>query len=201
MIAAAQQRVFRALDPYEEPFTDAVPSRALLFPVWNPLTSKQLGAIVAVARAAGDKGFFRIHYQFEGEGEFIRLDALSPARLPAGGPEAALVSESGSWGLISDEDFTGLFAATSDELLNELIRRWPPTEEIPDHIGAIAMGTELSWTTPAGVRAEDQWTVFLHLWTAYKDVGSNTAWIPPLLVHVYGLERTREMLADFPEIG
>ena len=200
MIAAAEQRVFRALDPYDAPFADAVPARAILFPVSNPLTPAQLEALVALARAAGDGGFFRIHYEFADQSEFIRLDDLADVRRPTGGPVAAFVAETGRWGILTDEDFTGLVAAADAELLNVLLDRWPATTEVRDHIEVRRPGTKLTWTTPGGVAAEDQWRLFLELWTAFKGVGDTAAWIPQIIAHVYGEDRARQMLLEFPEI-
>jgi hypothetical protein len=197
VIAPAEQRVFRALDPYEAPFTDSVPARAILFPLSNPLTDEQFDAVVALARAGGDEGFLRIQYESGDEGEFVPLDDLAEARKPIGGPMAAFVSESGRWGILTDEDLTGLVAAADSELLAVLLDRWPATTEVRDHI---RVGTELSSSTPGGVAARDQWRLFLRLWTAYKGVGDSVSWIPPILEHVYGRDRARQMLLEFPAI-
>ena len=198
MIAVARRRVYRALDPYDAPFTDAVPARAIVFPASNPLTPAQLDALVALAQAAGDGGFFRIHHELEDDYEFIAIDDPAEACRPTGGPAAAFLSESGTWGVLTDEDLTGLVAAADHELLNVLLDRWPATNEVRDHI---RVGSKLSWSTPGGVAAEDQWRLFLGLWTAYTRAGDRASWIPPLLEHVYGRERAARMLLDFPEIA
>jgi hypothetical protein len=195
-------RVFRELEPHEPSFADGVPARAILFPVANPLTPPQFAALSALGRAAGDDGFFRIHYEFHSESEFVPFDAVDEAAKPTLAKEVALLSESGRWGLLTDEDYTGLVAAANSELLAVLIEAWPATEEHRNQIRSYRGGREMSWTTPGGVEADDQWRLFVALWTEYHAFGSSdTSWIRGQLEHVYGPEPARQMLAEFPGIA
>jgi hypothetical protein len=160
--------VFKNLDPFEEPFAEAIRVRALLYPVedWN-FVEAELPALQHAVRAAGDEGFYvtRLERQVEQppdepEDWFFPLDDIAAYPGETSAPfETALVSPSATWGIMFSHEFHAVIGGVDvfvETLYAELNR--DPEQEARKMIE--------HWLEMYGRRT--------------------SSWIPSLMHHIYG---------------
>ncbi len=170
-------RVFASNNPFEDTFTETVPSRALLHSVLYEFDRTQFVALRSAARAILDHGVVATClWPVEDEDchWYIPLNELERCHaLP--GPifvyENAIFSPSGKWGLMfSHENFVVLGG-----------------EQQFIDVFFVELGTSVN----------EQVNTFLRDWKEDANMYSfNVAWIPPLLKHLFGEERAKEFLTD-----
>jgi hypothetical protein len=213
----AFERVFTRPEPYETPFPPAVPHRAIVYPfevpVGDPLPHSiraGLDAVATLARAARDDGFYRTYFATWSEGEprasFVPLDAVPDQyrQLDQYLEEVALVSPSGRWGVMVDEDRWALVGTDTSDLLEVFLDAFPPTPDAP-RIGlrVVSEGHDRTWQPLAGVPAREQVRLFLSLYDRIcrdEARAETREWLERLLEHVYDAERTHELMRAWREV-
>ena len=213
--SAVFRRVFGRAEAYEAPFTPNVPYRAIVYPFVPPAgdplpdyVREALEAVAALARAAGDDGFYRTYFDVWTEDKprssFVPLSAVPDEyrRLDQCLEEVALVSTQGRWGLMADEDRWALVGTDSAELLDVFLDTFPTTPATP-RVGLriVSEAHDVTWQPAAGVPARQQVRVFLSLYARFwRGDESTVTWLRRMLQHVYGDVRADELLLDWPVI-
>jgi hypothetical protein len=216
--APARDRVFRVVDAYEEPFTDAAPVRALLFPQSYQLEPPQLAVLKRAAKSVGDDSILlesmeaatpdepRWEFSVEGDGpydviEFILVNAM--------------FSPSGQWGLvISEEDHAVIggvgdfmriiadeFPATAEPTQHFWGPSSSPLNDVPDDtpvedkVSRLISASQPIPVAAGGAFGDEQAPAFIDYWKNFRDPTRGIGdWLPGLFVHIYGQERARRLL-------
>jgi hypothetical protein len=167
--ASAYSRVFLHSDPFDAPFTEAMESRALLYPVAYTLERDEYEVVAQAAHVVGDSAMvlsipkngddidpleYPVHWLLEFE-DFTEYE-LTRASIH----ENALYSPAGKWGLLVSHE-QHMVVGGSVEFVETMVRGFPGAE-----------------------RALEE---FLNTWAEHKQKRDvDTAWIHALLVHLYG---------------
>jgi hypothetical protein len=177
--------LFRALDPYSEPFNVTASARLLLYPIEGFfLDEQQFRAIADASLENGDAtGFLVPALSWEGQAEWDKrtmweLDLNNPTVSYYGGPEndpfvwiTAMFGSNGGWGVVtSDEEFA--LVGGDEQVVAKIVARLPehPTEMIDQLIEDV----------------DD----------LYERLGIKTEWLFKVLQHVVGSARAREYLKN-----
>lgn len=212
-----RDRVFAELDAFGSPFADALAARALLFPVPIGLEPRQIEALRAAARDAGDEMIFMEVLRLSPEEErFWELSTDDGAPYDVVDPfiDTALFSPAGTWGMIiSYEDHA--VVGGPPEFMRRLAADFPATELPPQNV--LMGGREPEWPdgsidevvgamaaagTPlplASGRAfgDGQALAFVEFFRALRAADRHPRpWLAPLLRHLFGSEHAERLLRE-----
>lgn len=220
--APARDRVFRIVDAYDEPFTDAAPVRALLFPTSYQLEPAQLAVLKRAAQSVGDDSVF-----------LESLEAITPDEpywefpVVGDGPYDviefvlvnAIFSPSGQWGLVISEEDHAVIGGVP-EFMRTIADDFPPTasptqhfwgpaydplDDLPDDApidDKVSRLISASQSIPVAsggafgdAFGDTQALAFINYWKNFRDPARGIAdWLPALFVHIYGKARARHLL-------
>lgn len=171
--------VFSSADPFGAPFSSAMSSRAILFPVAFILDRGQFAALFEAAAAVGERevllsvvegsssGRVRGPHWRVGASDYDEYCALGEP----GVLENALYSPSGLWGLLVSHEQHALVGG-KQEFISTLEASFPKFRQ--------------------GISA------FLAYWRENRERrGTDTRWIVALLSHLYGQERSAGILSGW----
>jgi hypothetical protein len=159
----------------EQPFSEDQKERFLLFPC-DFLLSKDVANSLAVSAKSNSENFLLVTYivspEYEKENNqkfwLIDFSELEELWKEIGPVEYALFSIKGDWGVIFSYERFALLGCTKEFAC--ILR-----ENFPE--------------------IDTQIFSFLEYWKDYeKEPYISTTWIPPLLSHLYGIEKTKELL-------
>lgn len=170
--------VFATTDAFGKPLQKSMRARALLYPVTYLLDPEQGAAVVGAAREVGDDTF--CVSITEGDNDFTdqsrhwELDywEMNEYReLPLVGVlENAIYSPRGRWGLLISHEQHAVVGGTP-EFIHSLKLQWP--------------------------RFDESLSEFVKYWAEIKlRRKADTAWLEPLLAHLYGDKFAREAVAQ-----
>lgn len=184
----AFDRVYQSADPFDSPFRDDWPDRALLFPAPRDLSDEQWSAVTAAAHIIHErKAYFSEIESYKGANFEHHLHwriNLSESNINlllhqqgwSGISESALYSVNGLWGALTSHELHAVIAGQPEFMA--------------------ALGKELD--------LDAELDEFLRYWqSAHHDWKARIGWIPGLLNHIYGPDRAQAYLAhyglDLPE--
>ena len=167
----AYKAVFASENPYDEPFQPNIHPRLLLYGFRYGLQEPWLGPVTAAIRSLGEEGFYLTLLRRTGKEPWHWYVPLSEAALYVSEifpVENSIYSVNGKWGIICSEEDHALVGGA-----NILIDRI--NAAVPD--------------------VEDRLNWFLDAWKHYHEKNKvEIDWILPMLSHVYGPEKARDLL-------
>jgi hypothetical protein len=175
--ALALKRIFVNEDPYNTPFSPIVESRLILFKYRYHPEPPLLNVLVETAQFYGDHGFYASILDRPAPEErmqpyhwFVPFSDIGEYESLVGPVENAIYSPKGTWGLMGSHDWHGLLGATQ-----------PFIQSMRLHLPQL----------------DQDVLAFLEEWKDYhQDRQADVSWIPPLLFHVYGEKRGKQLLAE-----
>lgn len=171
------ESVFRTTNPTDSPFQSHIQTRAIVFPVEFQFNHAQFHALRSALQSEGEISFYLIYTEKllldrRARVHLLPVDATNTYyNLTAEHLATALLSTRCTWGVLcSSESFALIGGATS--FIN------------------------VFFETLGQTRAEHA-REFLEAWKMERDaIGAKIDWIPQLLLHIYGEEEARELLAE-----
>lgn len=195
------------LDPWGEPFTPALSSRMILFPVGYCLEPQEIAAVAAAAGELGDEGFFEFMTELEAP------SALIEGRRPRGGDfgtydqdpawyfalddldaydtrdnypflETVLVSATGRWAILASHEQHAVIGGP-EQFCASLTERFPDLD-VTDWVPRPDLGRDGRVPPSLQVR------LFLDEVRTWTDP---MRWLPRHLEHIYGASEAASLLA------
>jgi hypothetical protein len=181
---AALRSIFQSLDPFDAPLSPRVACRALLYPVGYLLDRSQFEALFIAAQSVGDREI-----------------CLSLAESPV--PQAS--REATHW-LIDSWDFEEYRELSGVGVLENVLysphAKWGMLISQEQHAvvgGDQAFVDALNRSFPSFQSSIQE---FMAFWRDnHMRFGTEAGWLGPLLDHLYGPDRRREMLGSVPPRG
>lgn len=177
------EHVFTTGNPFESPFTSAIESRMILFPVHYMMETSLARAITKASAQLNENSFYLSVLERPAAEEpdrpyhwhiaFAELEQYRSLGYPFV-LENAVYSERGTWGLMFSHERHAVLGGPSEFV--QVV-----AQELP--------------------KLTDQVENFIATWKKnQKRLGSNVEWLPGLLRHVYGDEQAQKLMtkADLP---
>lgn len=173
------EHVFTTGNPFESPFTSAIESRMILFPVHYVMETSLARAITKASAQLNENSFYLSVLERPTDEEhdrpyhwhvaFTELEQYRSLGYPFV-LENAVYSDRGTWGLMFSHERHAVLGGPAEFV--QVV-----TEELP--------------------KLTEQVETFIETWKKnQKGLGSNVHWLIRLLRHAYGEETARDLLAD-----